>query len=99
MKELAPELKVRDEQVIQAEEKRQQHIGTLQCRKGLTLYEINKETQEVEKAVFVSVDLDVGTDLKEEGLKKKLLMKKECFYVEALNEKNALRKYKKQFGI
>jgi len=95
MKDFVPEIKVREEQVIQAEEKRENLIGSLQSTPGLTLWEIEIETREVRAAEFEEVNVDIKEG-KEGGLRKKLLMKKKCFYVEALNKKNALRKMDKQ---
>lgn len=97
MKELIPELKVKEEDVRPAEEKRQNLIGSLKAIRGLTLWEIEKETGEIKAAVFEEVNASMKNG-KEGGLKKKLLMKKGCFYVEALNKKNALRKFNRQIG-
>ena len=75
-----------------SQEKKYELIGHIVPHLGHTLYEINKETLEVRKARFSSI---TGNYVFGEKNNKELITQKGFVYVAALNEKNALKKYKK----
>lgn len=56
---------------------------------GHTVWEINKQTLEIKKAEWYNTNYVIGGENKKE-----LVVKKGYAYVSALNEKNALKKYK-----
>lgn len=76
--------------VNKQQEKEYTLIGNIVPHEGHTIWEINKETLEVTKAKFVSTNYYMFGDNKKE-----IAVKQNCAYVSALNEKNALNKYKK----
>ncbi len=64
-------------------------IGRIIPHEGHIIWQINKETLEIEKAKFSNATYHLG------GENKKEVMTKDGYaYVSALNKKNALRKYK-----
>jgi hypothetical protein len=89
--------------VGQAEKKHQvSKIGTIRPHKGHTLFQINLESGEVTEAEFDRQDVDFKELKKEEssrlkpGVIKKVVVKKGCIYVSALNKTNAIKKFAKQ---
>lgn len=74
-------------------------VGELKPEKGHTLFEINLKTNEIGRAEFktkgdVNFEQAVKGDLSNN---KEVDIKEDCFYVSALNEKNAWKKLKKRF--
>lgn len=65
-------------------------IGKIIPFEGHTIWQINKETLEVEKAKFSNTTYVVGI-----VNKKEIIIKDGFAFVSALNKRNALRKYKK----
>ncbi len=63
-------------------------IGNIILHEGHTLWQINKETLEIEKAKFSIATYVLGGENKKE-----IIVKDGFFYVSALNKKNALKKY------
>ena len=60
--------------------------------RGHTMFEFDMKTGKMEPAVFESQDVEFDpkwTKEKSLGCKKKLVIKKDCLYISALNEKNA----------
>lgn len=58
------------------------HIQSIKQIKGLTLFEFNQRTGELKPA---TIETDAWN-------RKKVIAQKDCFYLQALNEKNARRK-------
>jgi hypothetical protein len=90
MKEL--ELKNETKIEISVKQKKQvEHelIGKIIPHEGHIIWQINKETLEIEKAKFSNANYHLGGENK-----KKVMTKDGYAYVSALNKKNALRKYK-----
>ncbi|MEX0313426.1 MAG: hypothetical protein AB3N18_04550 [Allomuricauda sp.] len=84
----------KDEKQIVAEVKKQEKfLGSNRLRKGHTQWEYNTVTKEIKPA-----ELESFVHMDEKGnthRRKKLLIKKDCRYVGALNKENALKKLKK----
>lgn len=90
MKEL--ELKHETKIEVSVKQKKQiEHelIGKIIPHEGHIIWQINKETLEIEKAKFSNATYYFGGDNKKE-----IITKEGYAYVSALNKKNALRKYK-----
>jgi len=90
MKDLGINEQSKDKVVIvsQAEQKKISRFnGSIKIHKGHTLFEINLEEKSIVAAEFESKDyvVDGRNSLK-------VLEKKNCVYIPALNEKNALKK-------
>lgn len=60
---------------------------------GTHIWEFDLQSLRLRKA-----DMEVSADLKG-NIKRRIDMKPGCFYIQALNVKNALRKFQKQTGI
>ncbi len=89
--------------VTQAEVKTQvAKVGTIRPHKGHTLFQIDLESGEVTEAEFDRLDVDFEELKKEEasrlkpGVKKRVVVKKGCVYISALNKTNAIKKFAKQ---
>ena len=81
-------------QEIQAKiNKELKYIGSMKHFAGHTLFEIDLITGEVRKAV-INNTVTVGLNGKETH-KRKVNIKADCYYIEALNIKNAIRKFNK----
>ena len=90
MKEL--ELKNETKIEISVKQKKQverELIGKILPHEGHTIYQINDETLEIEKAKFSNVTYQFGGENRKE-----IIVKKGCTYISALNKKNALKKFK-----
>lgn len=75
-------------------EKETQLIGSVKnLKKGLTLFEINRETLEVNPAEFEKTLVVDFNAIGNQTPTKKVVTKEGCFYSLALNKKNALKKY------
>lgn len=59
--------------------------------RGHILYEINTKNLDIQEASFNKTDIHF-TKL---NVKKSVIMKEDCFYISALNKKNAMKKYNK----
>lgn len=90
MKEL--ELKKSDKTEVVANQKKQiEHelIGKIIPHEGHVIWQINKETLEIDRAKYSNATYVFGGENKRE-----IITKDGFAYVSALNKKNALRKYK-----
>lgn len=89
------ELKTQVEVVEIAKEEKEPRIkfaGTIRPQKNHILFEINLENETIERAEFEEIEflsLEKGKNITK---KKKVIMKKGCLYISALNEKNAIKK-------
>lgn len=75
----------------------EKYIATLHPQKGHSCFEMNLVTKEIKLAEFENVvvnylDAANGNHTK----KSKIIVKKNCLYVTALNEKNATKKFIKK---
>lgn len=98
MKELKAHLK--DEVKVQAKKKQQKEnqinfFGRIKPKKGQSIFEINTKTGEIFQAQFINTTVDYAKAIKGDfsGLNE-VIIKDDCIYIPALNEANALRKYK-----
>lgn len=86
--------------VSQSEKKYQlEKLGTLTPHKGHTLFQINLETGEVTVAEFERVDVELsrlGAAANYKKVARKVIQKKDCIYISALNQKNAIAKFARQ---
>jgi isopentenyl diphosphate isomerase/L-lactate dehydrogenase-like FMN-dependent dehydrogenase len=84
----------------QQKETQKKLLATIRPHKGHTLYEINVLTGDTVEAEFEQVNAhfgEVGTKVR-----KQVITKENCFYISALNKKNAILKFhrfmKKKIG-
>lgn len=89
------EIELNNKDNIEVSIKKQQQkqytlIGNLTPHEGHTIYEINIETLDIQKAKFLTTTYYMFGENKKE-----IAVKQNCVYVAALNEKNALIKYNK----
>jgi nitrogen-specific signal transduction histidine kinase len=95
------EIKKDKVEIVAQSEKKYQHqkLGTIIPHKGHTLFQINYVTGEVTVAEFEKTDVELSRLGKEANLKKirhRVLIKKDCIYVSALNIRNACIKFEKK---
>lgn len=80
----------------QQKESRLQLLGTIKPKKGQFIFEIDTVTGEVFQAEFVCATVDYADAVKgniSAGIE--MVVKENCIYIPAINEANALKKYKK----
>lgn len=70
------------------------HLCRLTPHSGHTLYEYNKINFQLQKAKFEQINYHVGST----STPKKVKIKDNCFYVSALNVKNAIKQINKKFN-
>ena len=68
-------------------DKQKDFVGSINVRKGQTLWEYEEETKELRPAAFQQTIVNLDGKVRHQ-----LVTKKGCVYVVALNEKNAHRK-------
>ena len=91
MKEIDFSSKIKTElSVKQKKQVEHELIGMIVPFDGHTIWQINKETLEIEKAKFSNTTYHLGGENKKE-----IIIKDGLAYVSALNRKNALKKFKK----
>ena len=84
------ELQIQKKQQIERE-----LVGKIIPHSGHTVWEINPETEEIEKAMYLERNWDFVTDISDLADNKTEVLYREGFvYVSALNKKNALKKYR-----
>jgi hypothetical protein len=81
-------------------EKKIEYLGSLKPQRNHILFEINLKERTIVRAEFESkeVDFESAKD-KSYALSKKVLVKPDCFYISALNEKNVRKVLKNKFGV
>ena len=93
MKELKEQGREPIEAVDQTQKKQTERLVARHYpHRGHTMIEFDMKTGKMEPAVFESQDVEFDpkwTKEKSLGCKKKLVIKKDCLYISALNEKNA----------
>lgn len=78
--------------------------GTIRPKKNHILFEVNLEDGTIERAEFEDPEFFYWKKGKDSLKRKKVIMKKDCLYISALNEENAIKKLnralpkKKQFN-
>lgn len=86
---------------IQIEEQQKKHIKLIgQQRKipGLTIFELNTETGEVKEIQFAKQDVSITSLSSAESesiTRSRVNANEKCMYIQALNKKNAVKKFKK----
>src|SRR5574344_138887 len=85
---------------IEIQRKQQQEykfLGSHRKQKGCILFEYNRETKELNPAKFQMENTIVIKDRNDliGGKKYKVVVNQNCFYIQALNKKNAIRKMNK----
>lgn len=70
-------------------------LGSLRPPLGHSVFELNLETLEIKLAQFENVTVDYKQNQSVRDVRKKLLIRKKCMYVSALNMENANRKFLK----
>lgn len=104
MKELLKD-EFQDSQVEIVEEKQQRKeiklIGQQRKVPGLTLWEFNRKTKELNKAQFKKQDILINTlkvSASASTKSNRVIVNEGCFYFQCLNRKNAM-KHLKRFGL
>lgn len=72
-------------------------LGSIKYQKGHTIFEYDTETGKLNKASFNDSEIRFDKNPNKRQKTHKLIMKKHCFYISALNEKNAFRKLNNHF--
>lgn len=86
----------REMEMLQEQEKQLKLIGSMKVVPGHIMFCYNRVTKEISKAKYKSlVQMTISGDIK---LNNKLTIDKDCFYEQALNKKNFIKKLKK-YGI
>lgn len=102
MKEIEVHQKDTIELVKQPEVKKMEaYLGTYRPKNGHTLYEYHLIEKTLKPASYwVESVLVLGGSNGQRGIStRKIMVKDNCLYIPALNEKNAWRILKKQYGI
>jgi hypothetical protein len=93
MKEIEVKVASTDHTIIQAEQKMAERLlGSMKVIKGLTLYEMDMITGQIRKAKFVDRVMNIGSM----SVKNKIQFRAKSMYVQAINVKNAKRKFEKK---
>lgn len=90
------------ENVKQAEIQKQTIlIGTFKPKKGHTLFEIDPKEKTIVKAIFDEKPAVKFEDARigKKSASKKITKKNHCIYVSALNETNALKVLRRDYGL
>jgi hypothetical protein len=80
--------------ISQEVRKHLQHIGTVKKIKGLTMFELNIKDMTLQPAIYKETVVVVPKDGKSK-IVNKLIVNEGCYYVQALNKKNAYKKLAK----
>lgn len=101
MKETNPKEEIVIENVKRADiEKKFELIGQIKPKPNHILFEINLAEKTIQRAEFESIEIDfVKAKDKDYSKNKRVLVKKDCFYISALNEKNCRKVLKNTFGV
>jgi len=94
MKEIKPDQIKQEQQIVTpAEEKKVRFIGTRRLKPGHTVYQWDDGV--VTEAPLEEVDIAVESLTGSYVKRNKLILRKECYYITALNLRNAIKKFKK----
>ncbi|GIZ08364.1 hypothetical protein [Flavobacterium sp. UMI-01] len=95
--------KDRIEEVKQeAHHNQKEFLGSVRPRKNHTLFEVNLETNTIEKAVFDALPAISFEDAAKGNLtakKCKITKKPNCIYISALNKKNVIKILERNFNV
>lgn len=85
---------LKEESEIVAEQKKEiKLLGSQRKVAGHTMFEYNLLTKEIKPALYDEVKIQVnGSQAHQNTTRYKLVINEQCFYVQALNQKNALKK-------
>lgn len=87
------------EEVRHVKVDKQKYLGRIKPHEGHTLFEFNKVNFQLDKATFEPQAFLMQRESgKEVTPSKKLKVKDNCFYVSALNVKNAIKQINKRFN-
>lgn len=96
----------KDRTEIQAKKKQRQEyrfIRSISHRPGHTLFSINEVTGEIKEAEYKKEEQITWAQalmIKEGvGCPRKVIIEKDCVYIEALNKENALKRFDKGCGL
>lgn len=94
MKEITEKDRAQIEVSVEEQEiKEMTIIGSDRIQKGLTLFEYNMKTNKIERAEFEKEDVHFTPDKKTHlEHRRKIVVKKDCLYVQAMNKKNVIKK-------
>ena len=93
MIDLSPKHKDKLSVVVKKQQEAQlKFIERIKPHRGHTLFELNKSTKEIKKAKFEQQDIHFNADVKRAKKRRVLIANDDCFYVSALNLKNAQKK-------
>lgn len=74
------------------QEKELKLVGRIQPHRGHTLFKVDRETLEISKAEFETVDITFEQAQEGKRPSKKVIVEEGFVYVSALNEKNVIKK-------
>lgn len=83
-------------EVLSEQERSSKYIGSMKVVPGHTMFSFNRDTKEIKKADYVD-KVAIGFNGKAITTKE-LTIKANCYYEQALNRKNFIRKLKK-YGL
>lgn len=100
------ELEIRTQSDIEIREEEQQKkevkmIGQQRKIPGLTLFEFNKKTGAIKPATYKKQSIEINSLVPKKNavaFHHKVEINEECFYIQALNSKSAIKKLKKIFS-
>jgi len=101
MKELEKISKISDDkaEIVRQVATSLSFMGSLKLQRGHTCFEINLKTMAIQEAAFESMVLLDKTKIGGVRPTKKIVINKDCYYITALNKKNAAKKFVKIFSI
>jgi hypothetical protein len=96
------ELKIKEKDKLEVQQEKQQeskliHDAVIVPHRGHKIYEININTNEINEANFEKKDYVFNpkwTRLSASNSESTIIKNSNCFYVSALNKKNAIKKFK-----
>jgi hypothetical protein len=94
MKELQSHIGIKKE-ISKPITKENKLLNTLYPQQGHKCFEINLLTNECNEATFLESVVNITSISGEHYVNKKILVKENCVYITALNQKNAIKKYEK----
>lgn len=89
-KEQKPQTEI---QVKKQQEHRYKYIGSILHRPGHTLFSVNTRTGEIKPAKYIQEAVIENPNSRSVRTRRKVVLEKDCVFIEALNEKNALKRY------
>ena len=94
MKEIEQEQTKQAKEIVVPIPDKQRFLGQLIKINGLKVWEYNIKEDTMREAQFE----DVTVNVTDKGVRRKLVIKSDCIYTQALNVKNAERKFSKKLA-